>query len=133
MERAEAGGIPQATERLGKAVLDAAFAVHTHLGPGLLETVYETCLDLELSARGVAVSRQTIVPLSYRGVDVKPGLRLDLLVGGSVIVEVKAVDSLLPIHTAQVLTYLRLSNRQLGFLINFNSIRLKDGIRRLVL
>lgn len=121
------------TERLGKAVLDSAFAVHSHLGPGLLESVYETCLDLELSARGLDVGRQTVMPIRYRGVDVKPGLRLDLLVQDTVIVEVKAVDGLLPIHTAQILTYLRLSGLRLGFLMNFNTLHLKDGIRRIAL
>jgi GxxExxY protein len=120
-------------ERIGRAVLDAAYKVHTVLGPGLLETVYEHCLAEELRQAGLQVEQQVPVPVVYGSVKLQVGYRIDLLVGGTVVVEVKAVDTLAPVHIAQVLTYLRFSERRLGYLINFNSVLLKDGVRRLVL
>lgn len=113
-------------------IVDAAVKVHSHLGPGLLESVYETCLFHELSNRGLNVKIQVPVPIEYEGINLETGFRLDLLVEEKVIVELKSVEALLPIHEAQMLTYLRLSKKHLGLLINFNSKRLKDGIRRFV-
>ena len=113
--------------------MDAAFTVHRELGPGLLESVYEHCLASDLIRAGLSVERQVVVPVQYRDERVDVGFRLDLLVGRQVIVEVKAIDALASIHTAQVLTYLRFSQVRLGYLINFNTTRLKDGFRRLVL
>lgn len=119
--------------RIGRAVMDAAFAVHRELGPGLLESVYEHCLAEDLLQAGLTVKRQVAIPVSYRDTRLDVGFRLDLLVEGKVVVEVKAIDALASIHVAQVLTYLRFSQARLGYLINFNSLRLKDGFRRLVL
>lgn len=116
----------------GRAV-DAAFQVHRALGPGLLESAYEACLAHELAIRRIPVLRQQFLPVEYKGERVEAGYRVDLLVDEALIIEVKSVDCLAPIHTAQVLTYLRLSGLRLGFLINFNSVRFKDGIKRIVL
>lgn len=112
--------------------MEAAFVVHRHLGPGLLEAVYEHCLAEELTHIGLAVERQVAIPVSYRDTKLDVGFRLDLLVERKVIVEVKAIDALASIHTAQLLTYLRFSQLRLGYLVNFNSVLLKDGFRRLV-
>lgn len=124
--------VPEADEKYGSLVLDAAFRVHRGLGPGLLESVYERCLAIELAKAGVGYAVQVQVPITYEGERVEGGLRLDLLVGERVIVELKAVEQVLPIHTAQLFTYLKLSDRRLGFLINFNVQYLKDGIHRVV-
>ena len=120
-------------DRIGRAVMDAAFAVHRELGPGLLESVYEHCMAEELIAAGRSVERQIAVPVSYREARLDVGFRLDLLVDRKVVVEIKSIDALASIHTAQVLTYLRFSQMRLGYLINFNTVRLKDGFRRLIL
>lgn len=120
-------------ERVGRRVLDAAFAVHRALGPGLLESVYEACLAEELRQAGLGVERQIGVPVVYGEVRIDVGFRLDLLVERSVVVEIKSIDALASIHSAQVLTYLRFSNLRLGYVINFNTALLKNGIRRLVL
>ncbi len=114
-------------------VLGAAIRVHRALGPGLLESVYEACLEHELRQRGVKVRRQVGLQVEYDGVRLDQGYRVDLIVEERVIVEVKAVESLLPIHEAQLFTYLRLSGLRLGLLLNFNTERLKDGILRRVL
>lgn len=106
--------------------------VHTTLGPGLLESVYDQCLVAELKSRNLWVERQVGLPICYRSLRIDAGFRLDLLVEKLVVVEIKAVERLLPIHDAQLLTYLRLSGYRLGLLINFNVMRLKDGVRRLV-
>lgn len=121
-----------AAEAAAREVVDAAIAVHRALGPGLLESVYEQCLAHELGLRGVEARRQVAVPVSYRDLRLESGFRLDLLVAGTVIVEVKAVELLLPVHTAQILTYLKLARLPIGLLINFNVPMLKDGIRRFV-
>ena len=113
-------------------IIGSAIEVHRSLGPGLLESAYETCLAYELGERGINVERQKSLPVIYREVKLEAGYRLDLLVNGLVIVEVKAVDRLLPIHDAQHIWYLRLSACSLGLLINFNVRLLKNGIRRLV-
>ncbi|NJL55562.1 GxxExxY protein [bacterium] len=107
-------------------------AVHRELGPGLLESAYETCLKYELKQAGLAVESQVPQPVSYKGMALECGYRLDVLVEDLVIVELKAVEALLPIHDAQLLTYLRLRNLWLGLLINFNVPILKHGIKRLV-
>ena len=112
------------------AVVDAAMKVHTALGPGLLESAYEACLKHELGKRGFKVLSQVILPVIYDGVEVDAGYRPDLLVEDVVIVEVKAVERLLPIHEAQLLSYLKLSGRKVGLLINFNVEHLKNGIKR---
>ena len=119
-------------EEVAREIVDAALAVHRTLGPGLLESAYEQCLVLELNRRGVAVERQKDVPIVYQGMRIDAGYRIDLLVGGSIIVELKAVDRLAPVHDAQLLSYLRLANLRIGFLINFHVRLLKDGIRRLM-
>ncbi len=125
--------ISPGVERIGRAILDASFRVHRTLGPGLLETVYEHCLAEELREAGLQVEQQVPFTVVYRSVKLQVGYRMDLLVGGAVIVEIKSVDGLSPVHLSQVLTYLRFSERRLGFLINFNSVRLSDGIRRIIL
>lgn len=118
---------------VGRAVMDAAFNVHRELGPGLLESVYELCLAEELTRAGHSVERQVAIPIRYKDAQFEAGFRLDLLVDRKVVVEIKSIDALASIHTAQVLTYLKFSQIRLGYLINFNALRLKDGFRRLVL
>jgi len=113
-------------------VIGAAIAVHRTLGPGLLESAYEACLAYELTERGLAVERQKGLPVAYRGVRVDCGYRIDLLVEGLVVVELKAVEKLDSIHEAQLLSYLKLSGCRVGLLINFNVKLLKHGIRRMV-
>jgi GxxExxY protein len=113
-------------------VIGAAIEAHRHLGPGLLESVYRDCLGHELRVQGLAVEQEVILPVRYKGLELKAGYRADLLVQGLLIVELKAVDVLLPIFTAQLLSYLKMAELKLGLLINFNSERLKDGVRRVV-
>jgi GxxExxY protein len=120
-------------ENAGSMLLDAAFEVHRQLGPGLLESVYEACVCHELTTNGIQFQRQPALPILYRGIVIEAGLRLDLLIEECVIAEFKAIEALLPIHEAQLLTYMKLSNKRLGFLINFNVPLLKHGIKRLVL
>jgi GxxExxY protein len=120
-------------DRVAHQIVDAAFAVHNALGPGLLESVYEQCFSFELATRSLPVERQIPVPVVYRGLRIEAGLRMDLLVASLVVVEIKAVERLLPVHEAQLLTYLKLSGYRLGILINFNVVRIKDGLRRIVL
>jgi GxxExxY protein len=130
---AEFEPIPEATERVAKQVVDAAFAVHKNLGPGLLESVYEVCLCHELKKRGVPFRAQVALPVVYDGLRLDAGLRLDVLAGDSVIVELKAVEKHSPLFEAQLLTYLKLTGYRLGLLINFNVPLIKDGIKRIVL
>lgn len=113
-------------------VVDAALRVHSALGPGLLESVYEACLAHELRGRGFDVATQVAVPVTYKGVRLEVGYRIDLLVEGEFILEVKAVPKLLPIHEAQLLSYLKLGSRRVGLLLNFHSRHMRDGIRRMV-
>ncbi len=120
-------------DKIAKEVVDAAFKVHFNIGPGLLESAYEACLAYEIGQRGLSVERQVAVPLVYEKVKLNVGFRIDLLVQKRLIVEVKAVESLLPVHRAQVLTYLKLSGLQLGLLINFYSPTLKKGLERIIL
>jgi GxxExxY protein len=117
---------------LSGEVIGAAIEVHRLLGPGLLESAYELALERELSLRGLCVERQKAIPLEYKGMTLGDGFRIDLLVQGQVIVEVKAVDSIQPIHEAQLLTYLRLTDKRLGLLINFNEKTIKEGVKRIV-
>ncbi len=123
--------IPFEIDRIAGQVVDAAFSVHSKLGPGLLESVYETCLAYELSKRRIKTERQKRLPVIYDELHLDAGLRLDMLVGESVVVELKAVEKVLPVHFSQLLTYLKLSGHRLGLLINFNSPLIKDGITRL--
>ncbi len=112
-------------------IVDAAMKVHSALGPGLLESAYEACLLFELHKRGVKAVSQVQLPVVYESVKIDAGYRIDLLVEDIVIVELKSVEDLLPIHQAQLLSYLKLSGKKLGLLINFNTVQLKNGIRRL--
>nr|VFJ55211.1 MAG: GxxExxY protein [Candidatus Kentron sp. FM]VFJ55799.1 MAG: GxxExxY protein [Candidatus Kentron sp. FM]VFK10976.1 MAG: GxxExxY protein [Candidatus Kentron sp. FM] len=113
--------------------MDAAYRVHSALGPGLLESVYEVCLCHELEKRAIPFQSQLVLPIVYDNVTLDAGLRLDLLVDDCLVVELKAVERMLPIHEAQLLTYLKLTDKRLGLLINFNVPLIKDGIRRMVL
>ena len=113
-------------------IIDAGMRVHSALGPGLLESAYEACLTYELRKRGLRVDTQVALPVVYDGQRIDVGYRLDLLVQSAIVVEVKAVAKLLPVFDAQLLSYLRLGNYQLGLLMNFHSPRLKDGIKRIV-
>lgn len=117
---------------ISAGIIDAAMQVHSALGPGLLESAYEGCLAFELADRGFPVCRQVELPVHYRGHCIEIGYRLDLLIADQVIVEIKAVDRLAPIHEAQLLSYLKLSGKRLGLLLNFNVVHMKDGIKRLV-
>jgi GxxExxY protein len=129
----DGGSPPRRRDPLTDRIIGAAIEVHRHLGPGLLESAYEACLVWELSQAGLPVARQLRLPVAYKGRRVDLGYRLDLVVARSVIVEIKAIDRLLPVHEAQLLTYLKLSGLRTGLLLNFNSAVLKDGIRRMVL
>ena len=120
-------------EDLAKQVVDCAFQVHTTLGPGLLESIYEGCLAHELGLRKIAFKRQLNLPVKYKDLVLPDAFRLDLLVADLIVIEVKSVESLDRIHTAQLLTYMKLANLSLGFLINFNVPLIKDGIKRLKL
>jgi GxxExxY protein len=125
--------IPERAERAARSVVDAAFRVHSALGPGLLESVYEVCLCHELRKQGTPFVAQQVLPVVYDGVRLDAGLRVDLLVDESVVVELKAVEKTLPIHEAQLLTYLKLADKRLGLLVNFNVPLIRDGIKRMVL
>ena len=118
---------------IGDKIIKAAFRVHTELGAGLLESIYEKCMAFELNEMGLKVCTQLGLPITYHGIDFDCGYRLDLLVEDCVIIEVKSVEELNKVHLAQMLTYLKLSGCKLGYLINFNTSGLKDGIRRVIL
>jgi GxxExxY protein len=118
---------------LTNRIIGLAIGVHRELGPGLLESAYEECLCCELNQSGIAFARQVPLPIVYKGIHLDCGYRLDVVVQSELILEIKSVDHLLPIHDAQLLTYLRLSGRKVGLLMNFNTVVLKDGIRRLIL
>jgi GxxExxY protein len=122
----------QSYNSLTEKIIGAAMEVHRALGPGLLESAYEACLVYELAQQGLKVEQQKPLPLIYKGVHLDCGYRLDLLVENSVIIEIKTVDALSPIHEAQLISYLKLSGCLVGLLINFNVRLLKDGIRRFV-
>jgi GxxExxY protein len=119
-------------EQIATAIVDAAVKVHRTLGPGLLESAYQHCLAHELRQRGMRVECEVMQPIQYDGIQVDAGYRLDMLVEGCLVIENKAVEELLPIHEAQLLTYLKLRDCRLGFLLNWNVRLMKDGIRRMV-
>jgi GxxExxY protein len=125
--------VPADVEHVAKVVVDAAYRVHKALGPGLLESVYEVCLAHELRQRKLVVATQVALPVVYDGAKLDAGLRLDMLVADCLIVEVKAVEAMNPVFKAQLLTYVKLSGRRLGLLINFNVPVIKNGIKRVVL
>ncbi len=118
---------------LGERVIGLAIAVHRHLGPGLLESAYEECLCFELREAGIGYRRQVPLPIVYKEVRLDCGYRMDIVAENELVIEIKAVERLLPIHDAQMLTYLRLSGCRAGLLMNFNNVVLKDGLRRIVL
>jgi GxxExxY protein len=120
-------------EEVGRKIISAAFKVHSALGPGLLERIYELCLEHELKKMGLKVQRQVSVPIEYDNLIFEEGLRIDILVENLVIIETKAVDLVNPIWKAQVLSYLKMTNKRLGYVLNFNVISMKDGIQRIIL
>jgi len=118
--------------RITGAIITAAMKVHSHLGPGLLESAYEACLAHELRKQGLAAAQQVGLPVIYDGEKIELGYRIDLIVEGLVIVEIKCVEGINPVHQAQLLSYIRLSGRSVGLLINFHVAHLRDGIKRMV-
>ncbi|HLE40402.1 MAG TPA: GxxExxY protein [Nitrospirota bacterium] len=126
------GKLPEHIEEIARKIVDAAYTVHKALGPGLLERVYEVCFCHELAKRGLRYARQLDIPITYDGLLFNEGLRLDVLVEDVVICELKAVDEINPVWEAQLLSHLKLSDKQLGFLINFNVPRIKEGIKRMI-
>lgn len=118
---------------LTQEIIGAAIEVHKHLGPGLLESVYETCLAQELTERGMAIEREALLPVVYKGKRLNAELRMDLVIDRQVVVEIKSVIEIHPIHEAQLLTYMRLARVPIGLLINFNTALLHDGVKRRVL
>ena len=119
-------------EQIAKIIVNSAFKVHKELGPGLLAKVYEACLVYEITKAGLEVKRQVEVPIIYDGVTLKEYLRLDIIVENSIIIEVKAVDIINPVWNAQIISHLKLTNNELGFLINFNVPLIKNGIKRFI-
>jgi GxxExxY protein len=125
--------MPEELDHLATQVVDSAFKVHSALGPGLLESVYEVCLAHELSRRGLKFQTQVAFPVVYDGIRLDSGLRIDLLVENRLVVELKAVETMTSLYEAQLLSYLKLAQNRLGLLINFNVSKIKDGIKRIVL
>ncbi|MEE4303359.1 MAG: GxxExxY protein [Wenzhouxiangella sp.] len=121
-----------AIERTSKVVVDSMVKVHSALGPGLLESIYQTCLEHEIKKRGLDVQTEVFVPIHYDGIEIDKGLRADMIINDSVMVENKAVQALLPVHKTQLFTYLKLSGLRLGLLANWNCSLMKDGITRVV-
>jgi len=119
-------------EQIGRNLIGAALKVHSAVGPGLLESAYETCLLYELEKQNLSVRRQVLIPFRYNDLTIDNGYRIDLLVGELVVVELKAHDAILPVHRAQLLSYLRLGGFKLGYLLNFNVAHMRDGIVRMV-
>ncbi len=126
-------GVGMERDRLSDRVIGLAIAVHRELGPGLLESAYEACLAYELDQARILYQRQVALPVSYKDVELDCGYRLDLLIDGALIVELKTVEAVTRLHKAQLLTYLRLSRLPTGLILNFNAATLKDGIHRMVL
>jgi len=122
--------LPDELNRISGKVVEAAFRVHSSLGPGLLESVYEACLVHALKKAGLKVERQVALPIQFEGLQIESGLRLDLLVEDQIVVELKAVEQILPVHRAQILSYIRIATKPLGLLINFHVPLIKDGILR---
>ncbi len=123
---------PKPENKLATNILDQAFKIHRELGPGLLESVYEKCLQYELREAGLIAEAQVPVPMNYKTIHFDAGFRIDLLVENKILVEVKAIEALAPVHFAQTLTYLKMKDLRLGLLINFNTRLLKNGIHRVV-
>jgi GxxExxY protein len=119
-------------EEIGQAIIAAAMKVHSAVGPGLLESAYETCLVYELEKRRIGIKSQVAVPIRYEELMIENGYRIDLLVGGLVVVELKAVTGILPVHRGQLLSYLKLGGFKLGYLLNFHVAHMRDGIERMV-
>jgi GxxExxY protein len=119
-------------EEIGHALIGAAIKIHSALGPGLLESAYETCLIYELEMLGMRAQRQVLIPIRYEGLTIDNGYRVDLLVESRIVVELKAVESILPVHRSQLLSYLRLGGFRLGYLLNFNVAHMREGIVRMV-
>lgn len=119
-------------KQIGHSVIGAALKVHSAVGPGLLESAYETCLIYELEKRNLPVRRQVVIPFRYEALIIDNGSRIDLLVGDLVVVELKALETILPVHRAQLLSYLRLGGFKLGYLLNFNVAHMRDGLVRIV-
>ena len=119
-------------EAIAREIVDSAIQVHTRLGPGMLESAYEACMEYELNQRSLAVKKQIPMPVRYGDLAIDIGYRLDLVVEEAVVIELKSVKRLLPIHTAQLLSYLRAGDYRLGFLLNFNTVHMRDGIKRVV-
>jgi GxxExxY protein len=124
--------IPTEIERMAAIAVDAAFSVHTELGPGLLESAYAGCFAHELDLRGVKYQRQLAVPLNYKGKLIEVGFRADVVMEGKLLIELKAVEKVIPVHKAQVITYLKILRLPLGLLINFNEVLIRDGIQRVL-
>ncbi|MBN8248714.1 MAG: GxxExxY protein [Verrucomicrobia bacterium] len=124
--------VPAEVETLATIAVNAAFEVHRELGPGLLESAYEAAFAWELESQGVRFQRQVPVPVHYKGRRIELGFRADVLMGSRLLVELKAVEGILPVHKAQVITYLKVLNLPLGLLINFNEVLIKDGLRRVL-
>lgn len=122
-------GLSENENRIGREIYDVAFKIHRHLGPGLLESVYERCFCYELQSRNIAFQKQVSVPINYESLIVEDGLRLDILVDDKIIVELKAQENFHPVWEAQLLSYLKLTNKRLGYLINFHVPLIKDGIK----
>ncbi len=118
-------------DALGKEIVHCAFTIHKEMGPGLLESIYEECFAIALSNRNISFETQKSIPLSFEGSALQNKYRLDLLVEDSIIIELKCVERLIPLHQAQILSYLKLTNKKLGYLINFNVPLIKDGIKRI--
>ncbi len=131
--RRERNGVNMEFEPISKIIIGAAIEVHKHLGPGLLESAYEECLAYELTENGLFVKRQKPVPVVYKEVKLDCGYRIDILVNDEVIIEIKSVDVLHPVHEAQILTYMKFARKKIGLLINFNVTVLKNGLKRYVM
>lgn len=117
---------------LTRSIIGSAIEVHKELGPGLLESTYEACLFYELNQKGYFVEKQKILPVKYKEIELEVGYRIDLLVENQVLIELKSVKEILPIHSAQLLSYLKISNLQIGLLLNFNETKLVDGVKRII-
>src|SRR5262245_52587715 len=124
--------IPEHIERMATIAVDAAFAVHCEYGPGLLESAYEACFAQELELRGIRYQRQLPIPLNYKGKLIEVGFRADIVIEEKLLIELKAVEQVIPVHKAQVITYLKIMQLPLGLLINFNEVLIKDGIQRIL-
>ena len=125
--------IPDELENFASKIVDAAFTVHSNLGPGLLERIYEVCFCHELTKRGIKYKRQVDLPIIYDNIKFDEGLRLDVLIEDQIICELKSVDQMLPVYDAQIISHLKLLNKRLGFLINFNVPIIKQGIKRFII